>query len=241
MCERTAALSLVLVALLGFGCGEGGRAREAYEAGRYEDAHAAFLDAGDDVSAPALVNRALAGLMAGQLRDAAEMAKRATVEGTGEVAARAMFLHGNVAFAQCTLAERQADTLEAEPFAFDIAIRYGEAARDHWRDAAMTREDWPEARRNVERALLKLMTLRNKKREAAKRREKKSEPKPEPKPRPAPGKEEVEEKPGDPAIAALSAEQVLRLFERLEEKEREKIELRREQRRERMATVEKDW
>lgn len=238
---RTTTLSLLFLAVLGLGCGDGSRGREAYEAGRYEDAHAAFRDAGDDAPAPTLANRALAGLRAGQLRDAADAAERAVAEGAGEVASRAQFLRGSVAFAQCELAEQQANTLEAEPFAFDIAIRYGEVARQHWREAAMTREDWPEARRNVERALLKLMTLRNKKREAERRREKKSAPKPEPKPLPNPEKEEVEEKPGDPAIAALSAEEVLRLFERLAMKEREKVELRREQRRERMAEVEKDW
>jgi len=242
MCERKAALILLFLALVALGCGDGGGGREAYEAGRFEDAHAAFVAAGEDASAPALYNRALAGLRAGRLRDAATMASRAAAGGEEEVAAMAAFLRGNTAFAQCERAEQQANTLEAEPFAFDIAIRYGEAARDHWQAAAMIRDDWPAARRNVERALLKLATLRNKKREAEKRREKKSEARPEPKPVPDPGKEEVEEKPEDePALSELSAAEVLRLFDRLATKEREKVDLRRSHRKKTMAGVEKDW
>jgi hypothetical protein len=242
MRERTTALSLLLLALIAPGCGGGRGGWDAYEAGRFEEAHAAFLEAGDDVTPAALYNRALAALAVGELRDAADVAERAAAEGEADVAARALFLRGNVAFARCELAEKQAATLEAEPFAFDIAIRFGESARNHWRDAAMTREDWPAARRNVERALLKIMTLERKKREAERRREKRSEPKPEPKPLPEPGKEEVEDEPeADGAIAELTPEEVLRLFERLDRKEREKVELRRQERREKMAAVEKDW
>jgi hypothetical protein len=239
--ERTKALILAGLAALFAGCG-GDPGREAYAAGRFAEAHDAFVAAGDDVAPAALVNRAMAGLRAGRLRDAADVLARAIEAGDREVAARATFLRGNVAFAQCELAEKQANTLEAEPFAFDISIRYAQAARDHWREAAMTRDDWPAARRNVERALLKLYTLERKKREAERRRERKTEKEPKPEPVPEPPPEDVTEKTEkDPAVAALGSEQVLALFQRLAEKEKEKRELRRAERAKTMASVEKDW
>ena len=79
------------------------------------------------------------------------------------------FLRGNIAFARCAQASRQARTPLAEPFAFDVAIRHAEKARAFWEQAAMGRDDWPAARRNVERALLVLRDLRREKARSARR------------------------------------------------------------------------
>jgi outer membrane biosynthesis protein TonB len=115
--------------------------------------------------------------------------------------------------------------------------------------ATMTRvapADWPEARRNVERALLKLADLREKKAEAEKRKQKKSDPRPKPKPRPEPRPEErttesEADLSKDPQVAALSPEQVARILDKLAEKEREKLALRRAHRQTQKTDVERDW
>jgi len=200
------------------------------------------LAPGEDASASLLYNRALAALRAGRYREAEAAAERAAARGGREVAALASFLRGNIAFAAAERAERQAGTAGAEPFALQIAIAYAKSARDHWIAAATSRADWPEARRNVARALQTIEDLVDRKREAEKKKVPEPEPKPAPLPEPGAEREEVEPEPGkEPQIRELSPEQVLRLFERLEEKEREKVEVRRGHREERMAGVERDW
>jgi hypothetical protein len=101
----------------------------------------------------AAFDRAVAALQEGELRQA-EAAAQQLAEPHG------LFLRGNVAFADCLVAEKQAATAAAEPFAFDVAIALAEKAARLWADATMIREDWPEARRNVERALLTAADLR---------------------------------------------------------------------------------
>ena len=139
-----------------------------------------------------------------------------------------------------------AGTAAAEPFAFDVAIAYAEKARRFWQLAAMDRPDWPEARRNVERALLKLEELKRRKAEweEQRRRDADPRPRPQPKPRPQPGteREEVEQEAADLAqLQELSPEAVRRLLEKLAEKEREKLALRRAEREKRTEGVERDW
>lgn len=244
--EKAALTALLLLALALAGCDGGGEARRAYEQGRFEEAHdsygAALAEAGDGASAELLANGALAAIRAGKPGDAESFAERAAARGGPEVAARALFLRGSAAFQRCGTATLQADTVEAEPFAFDVAIAYGEKARDLWGAAAATRPDWPEARRNVERALLELDEIREKKREAERRRARRANPPPKPKPLPAPSGDEEkteEEKAAEAMNAELGPEQVLALFEKLREKEREKLELRRSRRA--AAGGGKDW
>jgi hypothetical protein len=228
------------------GCDAGAAGRRAYREGRFEDAHAALVtaveSAGEDASAELLYSRGLAALATGDLRDADSSAERAASRGDPEIAALCDFLRGNAAFGQCELAERQASTVEAEPFAFDIAIRFGEKARDFWQLAAASRPDWPEARRNVERALLKLEELAKKKAEAQKDPERPAEPRPLPLPESADeGRKTEEEAAPEAQLTELTAEQVEKLLQRLAEKEAEKVALRRSHRRKRMEEVEKDW
>jgi len=175
----------------------------------------------------------VAALGEGDLR----AAKAAAAEVGGPVG---VFLRGNVAFGECVLAERQAESAAAEPFAFDVAIRFGEEAERLWREAAMSRDDWPAARRNVERAQIKLRELRRKKQEAQDRA--KPEPKPRPEPRPEAGKEKETTEEGrdlDPMLRELPPEEVGRILERLAEKERDKRAMRKAERSKR--PVPRDW
>lgn len=203
---------------------------------------------GRDADARLLYDRAHEALAAGQLNEADAAAEKAAARGDPGTAMLAGFLRGNIAFAYCGLAERQAGTAAAEPFAFDVAIAYAEKARRFWQLAAMSRADWPAARRNVERALLKLEELKRRKTEFEEQRRRAADPRPQPKPQPRPeplpgtGPEEVEQDPADLAqLSELSPEQVRRLLETLAEKEREKTALRRAEREKRTAGVERDW
>ncbi|MEN8150366.1 MAG: hypothetical protein ABFS86_11130 [Planctomycetota bacterium] len=248
MAERTAILILLGLSLVGglaVACGGDDPGRAAYDAGRFEEAHAAYVaaceTAGDDVPAELLVNRAFAAIAAQDFRDAATCAESAESAAVGEVAEFATFLRGNAAFGLCELAEVQANTLEAEPFAFDIAISFGESARDHWIAAATGRDDWPAARRNVERAVQKLDVLRAKRERARKLQERRTEKTPEPEPEEPKVEESDDPAEIDPALAELSEAEVARLLERLAEKEQEKTDLRREHRKTAQAGVEKDW
>lgn len=227
------------------GCGDATVGLDAYREGRFEDAHTeisrAVEEQGENAPARLRYNHALAALRAGRIGEAEASSKRAAaVAEAPEVVAIAAFLLGNVAFARCELAERQARTLEAEPFAFEVAIRFGEIARDAWQRAAMSRADWPIARRNVERALLMLESLKDRQTRAKRKKEGRPEPRPVPLPEPDPD-EPPEGPETEPGEKELSTGEVLALFERLAEKEREKRALRLSARRSRMQDVERDW
>jgi len=238
-----ARVPLLLLVLLAVSCGDV-PGEDAYEEGRYEEAHAALVETTEAESAPPehLLARALAGLRFGNLPDAGTTLDRLDGEADPALAGFADFLRGNVAFARCEIAESQARTPEAEPFAFDIAISFGESARDAWRRAALSRSDWPEARRNVERALLKIEDLKAQKSARTDERKKERTPRPKIIPRPPdPTDSNPENIDANPLKKELSPEQVMALLEKLGEKEREKKTLRREKRAERMPEVEKDW
>jgi hypothetical protein len=231
--------ALTLLALLLAGCGDTGV--EAYREGRFRDAHRAFRSAGKDAPAERLFNRALAALRTGDLTDAETAAASAAARGTPEIAALGDFLRGNAAFERCLMAERQASTAAAEPFAFDVAITYARKAGRLWQLAAMSRSDWPEARRNVERALLKTDELKRKKADREEQQRRKTDPKPRPKPPPARRPDAEPDLAVDPQLNELDPDEVLRLLDKLLEKEKEKRALRRSHREARMAEVERDW
>lgn len=192
-------------------------------------------------------------LLAGCGDDAAERAFRETVaalqkgelrkaESAAAKAAAGDFLMGNVKFAKCELAERQAEQPGAEPFAFDIAINYAQSAHEAWQRAALSRDDWPAARRNVERALLKIEELKKKRDEKQQDRKKKPTPQPKPQPQKNPVKQpQPKPAPDKPQRKELSPEEVLRLLDRLAQKEKDKLALRRTEKKKRSAGVERDW
>lgn len=241
-------LALALLALAGGGISAGVR---AYREGRYEQAHEALAraaeEAGESAPAELLHDLALAALRTGSLSAAVEAAERAARRAKPELAPACDFLLGNVAFARAELAALQASGPEAEPFAFDVALALAERARLAWERAATSRADWPQARRNVERALLLLEDLRARQAEARTAREKEPDaPPPEPElleppeaePITEPGEEEAAR---EPELAPLAPEELTRILERLALKEREKQELRSRRRSERSSDLEKDW
>ena len=204
-----------------------------------------------------LYGEALAALRDDQPHIAAQKSQRAAASEDPDTAALARFLHGNAQFARCLIAEKQARAAEAEPFAFDVAIRFARGARESWETAAMTRDDWPAARRNVERALLKIEDLKRQKAQRKDdRRSESSDPQVNLKRQPTPG--EPEKKTAEPSgasgtttkqdpeadnavLSELSREQVLHLLEKLAQKEQEKRALRRKRRTAASTGAERDW
>jgi hypothetical protein len=222
----------------------------AYEEGRFEEALEGFMaaetTAGHGASAELLINKALAALQAGKLIEAEVAAEKAAARGGPRFFALRDFLLGNAAFARCKKTEAKAGMPEAEPFLFDLAIKHAEQARDFWQQAATSRTEWSEARRNVERSLLKLREL--KKNKAAKEqdiRKKKDRPEPQPEIPPpdlaSQGEEIEQEALAEPQLRELPPELVGSLFDKLDAKEKEKIALRQAQQQKRRADVEKDW
>jgi hypothetical protein len=180
--------------------------------------------------------RAIEALRAGDL-EAAEAAAG------GADAALRDFVRGNVAFARSERAEAAAARPGAPPSLLERAAADAEDALAFWRRAAASREDWPAARRNVERALLRLARLRGKKTEGGR-----GGPKPErpPEERPAPPRppETAGEEPGPEAevdVSELPPERVLALLEALRRREAEKRALRQERRSAAGGGAERDW
>jgi hypothetical protein len=99
------------------------------------------------------------------------------------------------------------------------------------------RRDWPEARRNVERGLLRLQQLYEKKKG---KDGKPPEQKPPPLP-PPPGKEEGPETEAALEKGELAQADVLRLLDILREKEAKKVAGRRARLGAPQPGVEKDW
>jgi hypothetical protein len=147
------------------GCDASAAGSNAYDEGRFGDAHDAFVAVtlGDDAAPELLYDRALAALRAGRLDDAVATLAREREAPAGDTRPLLVFLEGNVQFARAERAAQQARAPEAEPFAWDLAIRQALSARDAFRQAAATREDWPQARRNAERAARLLEKLRGEK------------------------------------------------------------------------------
>ena len=198
---------------------------------------------GGGESAAALFGRALDALGDNRPREAEAAAEAAARRGGEPYAALLDFLRGNTAFSRCLLAEKQAAMPQSEPFAYDLAINYARSARDAWRRAAASRADWPRARRNVERALLKIEDLERQKAQRERPRKRTDpQPKPRPKAKPTPKSEPTPPKEAKPELQVeeLPPAELKKLLDRLAQREREKRALRRSQRKARMAG-ERDW
>ena len=220
----------------------------AFCAGRFAEAQVAFAaaaGAADPATASRLrYDEALAALRAGDLDAAESAARAATIHGGDEVRGACDLLLGNVAFERARVAAADAHVEGAPAYTFDRAIALCDSARQSWQRAAMSRADWPAARRNVERAVARLAELE---RERAKAQQQEQpggagagEPQPQPTavPKPAPA-------PTQPATVAaeheLPQEEVERLFEKLDEQERNKRLLRAARRQSAAPSVERDW
>ena len=227
-----------------------------YREGRYKEALASFAAAeeraGEDASAELLYNKALCALRSDKLVVAEVAAEKAAVRGGPDFFGLRDFLLGNAAFLRSEAATALARRPEAGPVALEEAIRQAGSALDFWQKAAVSRSDWPAARRNVERALLKLEELKKLEAEAERKRKKAAaRPKPRPQPRPTvrqtgdperdPRNRERVRRETAPVLLELSAAQVQRLLDKLSQKEQEKRKLRRERQRVRRLLVERDW
>ena len=238
--------TLLVVMLLGLGGGDFARGLRAYREGRFRDAYEVLTravdSAGGRASAALHYDRALAALRAGELREAELSAEKAAVRGGAEHAGLRDFLHGNAAFARCRRAEAEAGLEDPDPTAFARAMVHAHSALRAWQRAAASRDDWPEARRNAERALLALEELEEKRLRAeelqkAKQAKKPDEPPPDEEPPEDDERDpEAQEEPGE-----LTAEQLARLLDKLGQKEKEKRALRQARRRVRNVEVERDW
>jgi len=248
------AATLLLLALSGDGAADAvARGGAAFRAGKGEEALAEFERAarelGDAAPAELHFDVALAALLCGQPAVAEAAAERAAVRGGAPFVARRAFVHGSAAFFEGELAAQEAQLPDADPTAFDRSIRSVEAARNAWIAAATSRDDWPQARRNVERALRKLEELARAK--AARQRKKTPAPGEAPGAAAIPPPREPERAPEasereSPVVAPeaeLTPSQIERLFEILQRDEAAKVAGRRARRAARPAAnpSERDW
>jgi hypothetical protein len=223
----------------------------AFRAGRFDAAQAAFAAAaraaGREQQGLLHCDEALAALHAGAL-DAAEAAARAASrEGADKddgLRGACDFVLGSVAFERARRAEADARAPGAPSYAFDRAIALCDAARQAWQHAAVTRADWPAARRNVERARVRLAELERERAKAQQQEQQGGEagaaPQPVAVPRPAPAPTTLASATVAPE-RELAPDEVERLFEKLDQQERNKRLLRQARRTATATRVEKDW
>jgi hypothetical protein len=253
---RSAALLLLLLLLLtpkGEGDDAVARGFAAFREGRAEAALAelerAVRERGEAAPAELEFDMAIAALASGKTALAEAAAERAFARGGEPYRARRAFVRGSAAFHEGELAAAEAALPDSDPTALDRAIRSVAAARDAWKVAATSRADWPQARRNVERALRKQDELARAK--AARDRKKAPAPdetppgpdpsaKPPDEPRPNP--EASNAPPAVPEVD-LTPSQIERLLEILQRDEAAKREQRRALRAARPAAhpSERDW
>jgi len=225
---------------------------DEYREARFAKALASFTraeeQAGASADAPLVFSRALAALQAGDLRTAEFSAEKALVRGGADFEDLRLFLFANVAIRRSMRAEAEADLRDADPTAFSRAIAHVEEAREMWKGLVLRTadDDWPAARRNLERALRKLDELEAKREEAEAKQNKKKE-----KDQEEQSEEDIEDTEAQPeeqedkatpqAQLDLSSMELAQLFEQLKELELEKRKLRHERQRVRSRNVEKDW
>jgi hypothetical protein len=219
----------------------------AFREQRFADAAAQFgaleRAEGNAASPELLYDLAVSALAAGDATAAEIAAEKAAARGGPDWYGRRDFVLGAAAYQRCIVAETRADLPGAGPRPFDRAIAYAEFARDAWIRAAASQDDWPAARRNVERAILKIDALNLRREDAAKEAESKpveieEPPPPEPeepeKPAPKPPEE-------PPAEKDLTAEELRKLVDRLAQRESEKTKVRLQRRDELRSRTERDW
>ncbi|MBK9383448.1 MAG: hypothetical protein IPN34_01290 [Planctomycetes bacterium] len=249
---RTAAI--FLLALVS-SAADRGEASRAFIAGRFEEARATLASlaaaSGSDADAELCFDWALAALRARALGEAEAALARAERDARGGAIARCEFLRGNLLHARAERNAQLAARPEAEPFAYDLAVRDMERAHVAWVRAALAGAEAPAATRNAERALRRIRELEEARRRAEEERRRR-DPQTAPEPRPAP----VEEDEGAPRETPrteessdeapeldrgeLDAAAVAKLRALLEERERRKL-ADREKARKANAAGAQDW
>ena len=233
------------------------RGERAFAKADYAAAAVAFAEAieqeGDRAPIEWRYDHALASFAAGSLDVASDSATRVAQQAEGALRQQALHLLGSIEWKRSEAIAAMAMQVEAEPFLFDQAIERVARARSNWVDAAIGEDAAEESVRNAERALQRLEQLREQK--AEKDRQRKAAGAKQ-KPMAVPdGKDSGEEKQGGakdgekdmqdnplaPLQQELSREQVDRMFEKLEQRDREKLQLRRSLRAQRSTSAERDW
>ncbi len=238
--------------LLMLPAGSSGDGAAAYVAGRFEEAAELWLERegalGNDASPELLYNISLAALGAGRATLAEAAAEKAAARGGEAFIPLRDFLMGNVAFARCEKNQVLALRVEAGPVAFDAAIADAESAIRWWRRAALSREDWPQARRNVERGLIKLRELEKEREDRTRKRSDRPRNQQPPQRRPQgqsdpvrPGRQVRRNRVLTAQLKELSSEQVSQLLHKLTEKQTEKGQLRRRRQQALRVPGVRDW
>ena len=219
------------------------RGVELLERGKAREALALLTEAersaGTDASAALLYDHALAALQSGEIRASTTSAEKMAARGGARFFGLRDFLRGNAAFIEGERAEAESALQEADPVALRLAIQHVEKARAAWIRAAMTRDDWIEARRNVARANRKLEILEIKRQAAEDARKTKKEKQKKKKRR---GPMETEEREAQMLRASkLSPRELAALLAKIDANDAEKRALRREMRGKKQSGVERDW
>lgn len=217
-----------------------------YRAARYAEAlagyQALFAEQGSAAAPELLGNLALAALQRHRPGDA-EPAARGLLQrvDAGEQALGA-FLLGHAAWLRAETARAAAKLQDAEPMAFAAALAQLDQAVGLWLRADELRQGWPEAVRNAERAaaLRELVQQEQQAAEANRPKPKQEPDRPEPEPPPTRPEQSEEQQP-DAARDALSAQELAKLLERLQQKDREKRLARQAQQRGSAVAGERDW
>lgn len=242
-------------------CGSRGTAADAphssgaraLSAGRVDEAVAlldeALVAAGATPDPRLLHDHGLAALRAGAFARAEASARALADVDAVERSAQGWLLVGATALARADLARAQATGPEAEPFAFDAAIALARRARAAFERAAVLRVSWPVAVRNAERARRRVVVWsaeRDGREPPDSRRLADGTPDVQLVPTDdgatsdAP-RDEAGDDPAGVELTDLSAAELRRLLELLDEDEDRRLAARAQRRARRSQDVEKDW
>ncbi len=215
--------------------GEAQRGVEALRAGDATTARQllqiALDEAGDDAPLAWHIDHALAALAVGD-DDAALASVERSAVARGDDRGLADFVRGVVSYRRALAIERETAG-GGEMAAFDPAVLHAQAAVAAWTRALRTRADWPQARRNIERARELL--------ERAARATSSPPPPDESEDEDVPDEEADEEDVELPAhLTELPPSRVRSLLDLLARKERDKAALR-EQEQRRRTSGGRDW
>lgn len=226
------------------------RGLDAYRSREFEQAKELFEQAVESDPRAAtpqlLLNQAFAALRCREMEQAEWAAEKAAARGGPAWYRLRDFVHGNAHWLRCLESEAETTLIDPDPSSFDRALEHAGNALTAWRRAALGDQDWPGARRNVERALRIIEDLEARREEALKKRSGQDQPPPPPPPETTDDPESEESEEADQpeqqaSLTPLSAAELERLLQRLAIKDMEKRELRRERRQLRSQGVEKDW
>jgi hypothetical protein len=220
-----------------------------YTAERYAAAFAAFAVLGAESAAPPPELRlglALAALRVQRTGDAEAalrplLAEAALLAEAPALAAEAQFVFGLLQWQRAERAQAAAQLQDAEPFALASARRAAALAMAAFCAADRARGGWPAALRNAERAArldAELERLAAAQQPPKAQKEPDQPPPPEPEPERQPTQEEQA-----PELAreALSAAAAAELLARVQQREREKLQVRRAGQRRGSTAGERDW